>query len=1365
MPSLDWTQFCSLPGDKAQNFENLCRALVRLHFGSFGHFAALKNQPGVEFHLKLSKSCLPLGDPPRWYGWQCKLHSLAKNGDLLAASRRDIEDSLSKTERHLPELTDWVLWTPYTLSRKDQNWLNELQTDFTLHQWAAEEIDTYLSGPGLQLRSTYFGELIATPVQLRQWHKEAIQPIQDRWFQPVHQLTDAERTIRRMLGESGHWEELTAIGKRLEEAVSVISGHLGHMDSEMKGNVTSFVTTCSAFASTLLNFHKILADGDIDFIQQEFREKKTRIHTQIQSVPRELRAADLPIALDATNALEDLHIAQERLNEVEEFLGVGLVALLADAGGGKTQIAAQITTVQEDRPAGILLHGRNLHKGQTLNNLASSFSLNANPLTSMEQLLAVVDSAGKRARCRLPIVIDGLNEAENPRDWKTLLETLGVTVERYPNVLVVCTLRTGERNREDSIRPVQPQTDFRESFAIMALPESVRRIESRGFGDDAENAIDKYFNYYKIVTSDDAEIPVEFLQHPLTLQIFCKVTNPSPESEVRVDYFPASLSSLFEKYVDNACNRISQLPNLSHPYTAEDVHWAIHNLGSAMWQARSREIPERPFRKIISDTSRSWDNSIVNLLMQEGIVLRNPGSTPHEYVITPNYDYLGGFIIAEFLLKEHADDRQHRWVQGSDFLEAFSGNNSHELARDIFRSLVTLFPRRMQNAQFWKVAPTPFRKAAIRLATNLNVEHLDRDTMAAIQTLLSKNPKEEDSLFSRLHTIHGAAEHPLNADFLDKVLRPMSVALRDLSWTEWIRKPRFRWVNYLNKIETRWKNNLEKRIPPDRLRARWIMWILTSTNRKLRDMATRALYWFGRGDPRALFEDTIRSLEINDPYVPERMLAASYGVAMALHTDLEDFTNTTLLGFARKLYDSLFSIDAPFSTTHALIREYATKTIELAVRYNPNGFSCEEIERSKQPFIDGGCRWWKESDASEKRLSGPDSPFRMDFENYTLGYLVPERQNYDYKHLEFRKVRAQILWRIEQLGWSNERFGMVDSSIERSFPWGRTHNPAKIERYGKKYSWIAYFEMVGLRSDLGKMGRNNEERRDLVVDIDPSFPLPVPTARIIDVDFLGAPEIETQQWVANEALPEIVPYLKLPEVLSEKGPWIMLDGFVSQGDKSRDRSIFCCIRSFLVIKQHADAILAYLNREKLGGSFPNMPSLVYTFAGEIPWCSTFPANGPTEVSFITEEESDEINESSNIFSVWSDVTDRTREFVRYEILIPVRDFAWESYHSVVNNAGHATTLAKEIALGLDLVSQPQTFDLFTHDKKKATLCVSDHSDDVDNTQSMHFIREEILKPYLARNDYSLIWVMWGERRQLIQNEFFKQFRTARPYTC
>ena len=59
MPSLDWTAFDSLPGSKSKNFENLCRALIRLHFERYGQFAALKNQPGVDESLRHEE--YPLG--------------------------------------------------------------------------------------------------------------------------------------------------------------------------------------------------------------------------------------------------------------------------------------------------------------------------------------------------------------------------------------------------------------------------------------------------------------------------------------------------------------------------------------------------------------------------------------------------------------------------------------------------------------------------------------------------------------------------------------------------------------------------------------------------------------------------------------------------------------------------------------------------------------------------------------------------------------------------------------------------------------------------------------------------------------------------------------------------------------------------------------------------------------------------------------------------------------------------------------------------------------------------------------------------------------------------------------------------------
>src|ERR1041385_1593711 len=68
---IDWSDFQKLPGSAESNFEFLCRALIRLHYGKHGQFAALANQPGVEFHLQLRENCA-LGAAEKWFGWQCR---------------------------------------------------------------------------------------------------------------------------------------------------------------------------------------------------------------------------------------------------------------------------------------------------------------------------------------------------------------------------------------------------------------------------------------------------------------------------------------------------------------------------------------------------------------------------------------------------------------------------------------------------------------------------------------------------------------------------------------------------------------------------------------------------------------------------------------------------------------------------------------------------------------------------------------------------------------------------------------------------------------------------------------------------------------------------------------------------------------------------------------------------------------------------------------------------------------------------------------------------------------------------------------------------------------------------------------------
>ena len=262
-----------------------------------------------------------------------------------------------------------------------------------------------------------------------------------------------------------------------------------------------------------------------------------------------------------------------------------------------------------------------------------------------------------------------------------------------------------------------------------------------------------------------------------------------------------------------------------------------------------------------------------------------------------------------------------------------------------------------------------------------------------------------------------------------------------------------------------------------------------------------------------------------------------------------------------------------------------------------------------------------------------------------------------------------------------------------------------------------------------------------------------------------------EEWIANGEQPDMTPYLQMMRVGKEKGPWILLDGFVIQDDENRGRQSFCFLRSFIVKNATANKFFAHLSKQELGGRWlPEKPKVFYTFAGEIPWCRTYPINGPSEFSFVIKERmvkvervriesyldgrKFEMSEKDLTSDDWAKIEFREiphemeevkREFATFKALIPVCDFGWEGYQSAASDAGRAVTLAKEIAEDLDLINHPQEFDFFTADGVRASLGLSDEDDDYKNYQYLFFMRENLLQNYLKKNDCSLIWAIWGER--------------------
>jgi hypothetical protein len=226
----------------------------------------------------------------------------------------------------------------------------------------------------------------------------------------------------------------------------------------------------------------------------------------------------------------------------------------------------------------------------------------------------------------------------------------------------------------------------------------------------------------------------------------------------------------------------------------------------------------------------------------------------------------------------------------------------------------------------------------------------------------------------------------------------------------------------------------------------------------------------------------------------------------------------------------------------------------------------------------------------------------------------------------------------------------------------------------------------------------------------------------------------------------------------------------------------------LVAKREAKAFEKHLAKQSLGGRWlPEKPGIIYPFAGEMPWCSTFPNSGVVDMRFevaerkvkvrrkqpfylldgkevklsamdlmrfrvfgkdsiiagnntLTEQELARIKRRDRIV----EVEEVQKEFHKFQAFIPVINFGWEG-RNVDGLPIGGTGLTKQLAISAGLVHLPQTYDLQTTDGIRATYGIEFQRQNSHNSQSLFFIRKNILQGLLRERECGLVWAVWGER--------------------
>ncbi len=1415
---IDWDRLHDYESTKSRSFEELIYHIAKVLHSGEARFTPIDDRgggDGVEFVAQWP-------DGSEW-GWQAKFFH--PNPRLQYGNRKaQISNSLHRACEQHPNLQRWILCTPTRFTNEERAWFETtlrqvippgMQVE--LDHWSDSDLQAWLSEPRFAgKREYFFGDLELSLEWFRRQFARQAERLRGKFHPELHTRTSLDLAIHNFLAGSEATCAWEAVMRDLEELRNQFRREadqlLGSTDAELGGAVDLAVRAAERALSAdfdanyvgVVRLHGLLAARDLDEFwkadPQEITSRDSTFGKTYREVKEELRStfnSANPALQGSDRIFGKLHLmemmAEECALRVAEAISPWPASrrpalhIFGDAGYGKTQTAAEVVQalLEQGVPALLLLGEQFTSAAPLTEQLRQVLDLPGS--YTWEMLLGALATAAEAYHVRLPIVIDGLNEAIHQGAfsdvWQLGLPGLISDLRTVPRVGLITTCRTS----------------YREVIWDTSQPENV--AVARGFRSNVEEALERYFAHYRIL-ADLTFTTLTHFTHPIYLRIFCEAKNPDRDRDVVVYIGEETLFEVFDQYLDRVnaslCRRLRRSPRTPL------VRTALGAVAELLWNSNTREAPLDVVIERVDGQARihlDWLNSITHALESEGLLVHRDMRAGHE-TFAFTYDLLGGYLIALSLLRDPGAPQAA--LTTPEVVSRLFGDRRHwhSLAEDIRRSLATLLPTRFAEYLHQIVDGAVALSASVEAIFEIPPAKLSAPAVDLIERLYG-NPANRATLFDLARPALAHPGHPLNIRFWSDRLSRITMAERDVSWTEWVRTNED-WAQAearrLESLAGAYDDHIPHARDRLRLQAETICWFLTTTNRRLRDLATRALYSWGRIDPEGLLEVLTAALDVNDPYVGERVLAASYGVAMARQHDFADpsFAEYALPKYGRFLYESMFSPAAPHGTTHILARDYARHTVEIALLHHSSLLNPEQIERVRPPFTEGGIRIWGEAEHSDlDAFPAWSAPVQMDFGNYTVGQLVEGRENYRNDHPEYQKVMRNLYWRIYNLGYSHELFERIDTLLANRTGARVGDDPGRTERYGKKYAWIAFFEIAGYRVDQGLWAPWMGGDRISDTNLDPSFPQ-VRSMQRVDGDFLGDRTASVWEWVAQGEDPDFGTLTEAEQLQAEAGPWVLLNGYVSQEDPPAHRRRWVYLRGLLVRRSDLERLLGRLEEQDLGGRWlPEIPDDHYTFAGEIPWCDTFAPNGWTELEFITskrtvlqeedrialyrdgvtitESERDvffeqlrerlpgpdetasrsqedlttafevtleEMGLTARLEKVQVQTQENDRE--RIEVMIPVRQYSWEGYHSVVTPGLSMVVPTREIGEHLRLVGQPQTFDLFTTTGIRASFSY-EGGNPMGTGEEMCFLRRDLLERYLEETDQALVWGVWGER--------------------
>lgn len=1377
--NIDFDKLLPYKEDKKHSFEEMCYQLCLDEYGTKGAFTSIDDSgggDGVEYYLTL-----PNGDI---WGWQCKFFGRFDEG----GRKEQIKKSLGRAYAiHGNKLKKWFLCSKLSLTDKEKEWFDtQLKSTqkggkpiipaiapTVLIHWGDSEILSLLRNH-ISIYNFFFNDKIIS----FSWFKEKADEtfskhiIKSKYDSELYCPMDRQHEIYNRVGGKKQADELNK--RCLELNIKAFADEYYNAIKELHNFIPEkeYKSLFDKYVPQIISMNTLVNDGNsiinqyIEILANKDMYEQMAWVSNI-TVYRDKYNSSNKILSDILNEIEssiigwshqDLCKDKKDKESIEEHRNVllnpyfilrnygrGYLNILEDiefitehelhiagkASQGKSNLALNVyeESIKNGNPALFLL-GREFKNSSSLEDQILQL-LDLRDGWNFEKFLQVLDMYGRLSNTKAIFIIDGLNENLHWKEiWSENLDRLIAKFKRLNYVLFITTYRA---SYETEIFP--------HNYFTVDAQNYYKRIFVSGYDININEAIDKYSNYYEVNISRLSSAIKIFRNEPICLRLFFEA-----HRRQTVELIHDSVIYAFEEYLSNCINSICNL--LGIKFGKAHVKTLLNKLILYLWEHDSNGIP----LKDLSD----FKESELEAFNHEDILLYRDFREVEEFCFT--YDLIAGYLIASHLLDGIRTNDEMVTQADSDLFKKKLAERENPLF-DVITNCYILLASRKFGIGFCTYLPFP-NEYIIDAIYGVTKDGIDKDFNIIVPWIEEKFANNPTLLFAKFISVAIEPDNKLNFIFSSQLLTKLALPNRDLSWTEYIRSP-YRNGKRIDQLIKGLENHSKTGGNKEKLYlgAHVAMWCLASVSHQQRYEASKALYWYGRTYPVEFLEVVRLGAEINDPYIPERLYGVAYGVALAMQ-DLDNsnpLISDYLIPLARLVYEGFFCTDK-ITSCHYLSRIYCRGIVELATTYG-TVFSAEERKRIFSPmpqFNKDDIEKWKEQEDS-------DHVIRMDFSNYQIGYLIPEGGAYSNPPLK-KKSRWFINQRIHNLGWNEEQFEAIDNNIN-SDNWSRHNDDSKVDRYGKKYSWIAYYELAGILDDVGLLQNEWDEYRPLAADIDPSFPEKDHSIELLKDNFLGDNSINTKEWIETDT-PIELDTLLYGKLLDEDPTFICVYGYFCSQNQEIGRKRFTFVRPLIINNEDYDDFFSLLSKQDLGGRWlPEIQTNSNIFAEEmhLPYvgcASNFVAmsfvTGYKPVDDINDEEDDEFLSLLKEFGNYSGIRQQpiTRDF---KVLLPTMEYYYETDFS--HDTGRSISF--EISSSEKLRPQSQSFEMLDANGKKANVNTV-YSIDYNNHQHFVFLRKDILDHFLDKNNMKMVWAIWGEKDYALPMAF-KVFQQIEEY--